>query len=70
MSVSLLLGLLSSFGLETNWLICSSSEPDLIIIPLFFVPKPVLAFIGFISIAIDGGLFLNVGNFNRNAPVQ
>jgi hypothetical protein len=36
--------------------------------PLFFVPKPVLAFIGFISIAIDGGLFLNVGNFNRDTP--
>src|SRR5919202_10120 len=82
MSVSLLLGLLSSFGLtasiffansttfglESNWLICSSSEPDLIIIPLFFVAEPVTAFIGFISIAIDGGLFLNVGNFSRNTP--
>jgi hypothetical protein len=27
------------------------------------VAEPVVAFIGFISIPIDGGLFLNVGNF-------
>ena len=52
-----------TFGLESNWFICSSSEPDLIIIPFFFVTEPVVAFIGFISMAIDGGLFLNVGNF-------
>jgi hypothetical protein len=44
------------------------SEPDLIIIPFFFVAEPVAAFIGFISMAIDGGLFLNVGNFSREAP--
>ena len=63
----------TTFRVESNCLICSSSEPDLIIIPFFFVvvAEPVVAFIGwFISIAIDGGLFLNVGNFNRNAPVQ
>ncbi|MFL6393084.1 MAG: hypothetical protein ACJ708_00295 [Nitrososphaeraceae archaeon] len=53
----------TTFGLESNWFICSSSEPDLIIIPFFFVTEPVVAFIGFISMAIDGGLFLNVGNF-------
>ena len=47
----------TTFGLESNWLYCSSSEPDLIIIPLFF-----LGATGFISIAIEGGL----GNFNRN----
>jgi hypothetical protein len=39
----------TTFGLASNWLICSSSEPDLIIIPLFFVPEP----IGFISMARD-----------------
>jgi hypothetical protein len=32
------------------------------------VAEPVVTFIGLISIATDGGLFLNVGNFNRNAP--
>jgi hypothetical protein len=31
------------------------------------VAEPVVAFIGFISIPIDGGLFLNVGNFSREA---
>jgi flagellar biosynthesis protein FliQ len=54
----------TSFGLESNWLTCSSSELDLIIIPLLFfvvvvvvVAEPLEAFIGFISMAIDGGLF-------------
>jgi hypothetical protein len=36
--------------------------------PLFFVPKPVVAFIGFTSMARDDGLFLNAGNFNRDTP--
>jgi hypothetical protein len=53
----------TSFGLESNWSTCSSSELDLIIIPLLFfvgvVVEPLEAFIGFISISIDGGLFLN-----------
>jgi hypothetical protein len=31
------------------------------------VAEPVVAFIGFISIAIDDGLFLNVGSFSREA---
>ncbi|MFL6404364.1 MAG: hypothetical protein ACJ71M_12895, partial [Nitrososphaeraceae archaeon] len=47
----------TTFGLESNCLICSSSEPDLIIIPFFFVAEPVLVFIGLISIPIDAGLF-------------
>jgi hypothetical protein len=53
------------FGLESNWLNCSSSESDLIIIPLLFFMVVKLAFT---SIAIDGGVLLNVGNFNRYTP--
>jgi hypothetical protein len=33
-----------TFGLESNWFICSSSEPDLIIIPFFFVTEPVVEY--------------------------
>ena len=81
--MSLILGLLSSFGLtasiffansttfglESSWLNCSSSELDLIIIPLlFFVAELVVALTGLTSIPIDGGLCLDVGNFNRNTP--
>ena len=38
----------TTFRVESNCLICSSSEPDLIIIPFFFVvvAEPVVAFIG------------------------
>jgi hypothetical protein len=65
---------LNNYKIESNWSGCSNSEPDLIIIPLLFfvmVTEPVVvaAFIGHISIAIDGGLCLDIGNFNRNTPV-
>jgi hypothetical protein len=35
-----------TFGLKSNWLYCSSSEPDLIIIPLLFLGAELLT--GFI----------------------
>ena len=60
-----------TFGLESNWLNCSSSEPSLIIIPLFLVVavgEPEVAFVGLISINIDDGLCFDAGNFNRNTP--
>jgi hypothetical protein len=56
-TVSIFFANSTTFGLENNCLICSSSEPDLIIIPFLFVAEPVVAFIGFISMAIDDGLF-------------
>ena len=76
---SLLFGLIApilfansiTFELESNLLNCSSSKPSLIIIPFFLVvagAEPEVAFIGFISIAIDDGLCLDAGSFNRNTP--
>jgi hypothetical protein len=60
----------TTFGLESNWSNCSSSEADLIIIPFFLVKADpeVVVFVRFISIAMDDGLCLDAGNFNRNTP--
>jgi hypothetical protein len=55
----------TTFGLESIWLNCSIFGPSLIIIIPFFLVKvdpAVVVFVGFISIAIDDGLFLDAGN--------
>ena len=51
-------------SIRLNW---SSSDADLITIPLFLVAEPA-ASTGLISIAIEACLDLDEGIFNRNIP--
>jgi hypothetical protein len=64
LTVSIFFASSITFGFASKWLICSSSELDLIIIALFFVIVPS----GLTSIPMEGGLFLKAGNFNRDTP--